>query len=643
VASKTAPYGTWSSPITMDVLLTRSVGVGQPAFDGDHIYFVESRPQDQGRNVVVQRKPDGQEQDVTPPALNVRTRAHEYGGRSYLVREGTVWFSNFTDQRLYRQVNGGEAEAVTAPGDVRYADLAWDGARDRLLAVREDHTTGAAQAVTTLVALKPDRDTHGTVLVSGHDFFSNPRVSPDGRRALWLAWNHSNMPWDGTELWVADIDAEGRFIGARQVAGGPQESIYQPEWSPDGVITFASDRTGWWNLYRLEQGRARNLAPRAAEFGRPAWSFGSTSYAYVDEQRLLVTYYEGERWHLALMDVASGALRTILSEYTFFGGPMVQGGGALVLAASWNLPPRLLWIDLTSTRATVIKETQTVPVSEEYLSPPEPIAFPTTGGQTAYAFFYPPRNPEYQAPAALQPPLVVFVHGGPTGHSDAVLDLEKQYWTTRGFAVVDVNYGGSSGYGRAYRERLLGQWGVVDVDDSVNAVRYLARTGRVDGERTAIRGGSAGGYTTLACLTFRDVFHAGASYFGVSDCGALARETHKFESHYLDRLIGPWPEAEALYRERSPLFHAEDLRVPVIFFQGLDDKVVPPNQAELMVEDLKRRGVPVAYLAFPGEGHGFRRAENIKRSQEAELYFFGRVFGFAPADPLDPVPIANMD
>jgi dipeptidyl aminopeptidase/acylaminoacyl peptidase len=642
VTVNTAPYGTWPSPITMDVVLRRQVKLRHPTRADGTWYWAEQRPEDGGRTVVVRREPDGRVADVTPPDYHVRTRAHEYGGRSYWIYEGAVWFCEFSDQRLYRQVPGQAPVPVTAAGDVRYADVTWDAPRRRLIAVREDHTTGASQAVTTLVGLDPAANAYGTVLVCGHDFYSDPRVSPDGQSLLWLAWNHPHMPWDGTELWVGRLLSDGRVVDARQVGGGPDESLFQPVWSPDGVITVASDRSGWWNLYRWEGGTWRPVAPMQAEFGRPQWQFGMTTYGYLDRDRVVATFLQDGKDELAIINVRSGQVEVVDTPYTWFDAPAVTDGRVGVVAGAWDRPPALMEYTVDGGIWAELRTSQPLPVDSAYLSRPEPLDFPTEGGRVAHAFFYPPKHPAYRGPDDERPPLIVVSHGGPTGFSDSSLNLEIQYWTSRGLAVVDVNYGGSAGYGRAYRERLKGQWGIVDVDDCVNAARYLAEAGRVDRRRIAIRGGSAGGYTTLAALTFRDVFRAGASYFGVSDCEALARETHKFESHYLDTLIGPWPEAAAVYRARSPLFHVERLKVPVIFFQGLQDKVVPPNQAERMVEHLAQRGIPVAYLAFPDEGHGFRRAENIKRAQEAELYFYGRVFGFTPADQLEPVPVANL-
>ncbi len=513
-----------------------------------------------------------------------------------------------------------------------------------MVCVREDHTVAGREAVNAIVSLDLDGggDGDAQVLVSGNDFYAAPRLSPDGTRLAWLTWNHPNMPWDGTELWVGELRADGSLGRTERVAGGPAESIFQPEWSPGGVLHFVSDRTGWWNLYRWRDGRIEPLAEMAAEFGLPQWVFGMATYGFASAERIICAYTEGGTDHLAALDTATGRLAPIDTPYAEIGAVRVGPGRALLLAGSPTEPTSLVQLDLATGQCEVLRRSSGVPVDPGYLSPPQPIEFPTEGGLTAHAFFYPPRNPDYVAPPGERPPLLVISHGGPTGATSSTLDLRIQYWTSRGIGVLDVNYGGSTGYGRAYRGRLEGRWGVVDVDDCANGARYLVGRGAVDGDRLIIRGGSAGGYTTLCALTFRDVFQAGASYYGVSDLEALAQETHKFESRYLDRLVGPYPERADLYRERSPIHFTDRLSCPVIFFQGLEDPVVPPSQAEQMVEALRAKGLPVAYVPFEGEQHGFRRAEHIKRALEAELYFYAQVFGFALAEPVEPVPIENL-
>lgn len=641
-----APYGSWKSPISSELIVSETIMLGSPALDGEDVYWLEGRPQEGGRQVLVRRTPDGSAADVTPAPYNVRSRVHEYGGGAYTVHKGTVYFVNFGDQRLYTVRAGEEPRAITPEGKLRYADMVVDTGRGRLICVREDHAESDLQPVNTLVSVTLSGDAEGgRVLVSGNDFYSTPRLSPDGSRLAWLTWNHPNMPWDGTELWVGDIAEDGGIANTRRVAGGLKESIFQPEWSPDGRLYFASDRTGWWNLYRLSSldgGEGEALHPMAAEFGLPMWVFGMSTYAFASAETVLCLYTTKGIWHLARLDTGSGQLATIETPYTVFGGICADARWAILLAASSTRPAALVLFEPSTNRMVTLRRTTEVMVDPGFVSVAEPIEFPTEHGLTAHALFYPPRNRDYAGLDGEKPPLIVMSHGGPTSATGAGFNLSIQYWTSRGFAVVDVNYGGSTGYGRPYRERLNGQWGMVDVDDCANVAKYLAQQGQVDGDRLAIRGGSAGGYTTLAALTFRDVFKAGASHFGVSDLETLLGETHKFESRYGDSLVGPLPEARETMHERSPIHYTERLTSPVIFFQGLEDRVVPPNQAELMVEALRKNGVPVAYLPFEGEGHGFRKGENIRRTLDAELYFYARVFGFPPPEGVEPVEIENL-
>jgi dipeptidyl aminopeptidase/acylaminoacyl peptidase len=640
-APRVVPYGSWKSPITSDLIVAATVGLEQPRPDGADVYWVETRPAEGGRHVIVRRGPDGHTADRTPAPLNTRTRAHEYGGGAYAVAEGTLYFSNFADQRLYRQDGDSPPRPLTPQGDLRYADAVIDRHRGRIICIREDHTAGG-EPVNAVVSLAADGSDAGRVLASGSDFYSSPRLSPDSARLAWLTWNHPNMPWDGTELWVAEFNADGSLGVGERVAGGPDESIFQPEWSPDGVLHFVSDRTGWWNLYRRRTGRDEPLCPRAAEFGRPQWLFGFSTYAFASAGQIVCTWLEQGAWRLGLLDTQARALEPFEVPYTEIDGLRAADGKAVFVAGSPAEVTAVVRLDLATRRFEVLRRSSDTPLDPGYLSVPELIEFPTEDGRTAFGLYYPPRNRDFAAPAGERPPLLVISHGGPTSSTSTRLRPEVQYWTSRGFAVLDVNYGGSTGHGRDYRRRLDGRWGIVDVDDCVNGARYLVGRGLADGNRLAIRGGSAGGYTTLCALTFRDVFRAGASHFGVSDLEALAQETHKFESRYLDRLIGPYPERQDLYRERSPIHFADRLSCPVILFQGLEDKVVLPNQAEMMVEALRRKGLPVAYVPFAGEQHGFRRAENIKRALDAEFYFYSRVFGFTPADTLAPVAIENL-
>ena len=580
---------------------------------------------------------------MTPPPFNARTRAHEYGGGDYLVHEGMVYFSNFADQRLYRTDGNTSPEPVTAAGDVRYAEPCIDAANNRLICIREDHR-GNGEAVNTIVAVSVDGNADtGEILVQGNDFYASPKLSPDGTHLAWLTWNHPNMPWDGCELWVGEVSPEGVLENIRWVAGGTHESIFQPEWSPAGVLYFSSDRNGWWNLQRIsDAGQIESVFPTKGELGMPQWVFGTSQYAFASDELIVCSHIKQGVSQLALLDLRNQKLEEIDCPFTDIQYLRATADYAVFRAGSPTEVAAIARLNLETKRIDTLRLANDLEVFPAYFSIPRPIEFPTEAGLTAHGFFYPPQNPDYQAPENEKPPLIVKSHGGPTASATTALALSIQYWTSRGFAVLDVNYGGSSGYGRQYRERLNKKWGIVDVDDCVNGARYLVTRGEVDRDRLIITGGSAGGYTTLCALTFRDVFKAGASHFGVSDAEALAKDTHKFESRYLDGLLGPYPEKRDVYQERSPINFTERLSCPVIFFQGLEDKVVPSNQAEKMVEALRSKGIPVAYVAFEGEQHGFRQAKNIKHALDAELYFYSRVFGFELAEPAEPVSIENL-
>jgi dipeptidyl aminopeptidase/acylaminoacyl peptidase len=644
-----APFGSWKSPITADRVVAAGIRIATIRLAGDDTYWIEARPAEKGRAVIVRRQADGSTSDLLAAPWSARTRVHEYGGGAYVVAGGDVLFSHFDDQRLYRVTPGAPPRPVTPErAAFRYADAAVDARRQRLICVREDHSAREREPVNTLVAVGLDGPLEaGRVLVAGHDFYSSPAISPDGARVAWLAWNHPNMPWDGTELWAADIAADGSFSSPQKVAGGVEESIFQPGWSPDGVLHFVSDRTGFWNLFRLDSrgGAMEPLCPLDAEFGLPQWGFAMSTYGFTGDGRIAAAYTQGGVWRLLVLDPESrraDALDLPWTEISSYAGVRVAGHRVVCVAGSATEPESLVEVDIQSGATQVLRRPDGEAVDSDYCSVPEAIEFPTTGERKAYAFYYRPRNRDFTTPTGERPPLLVMSHGGPTGAAGSALELEIQYWTSRGIAVLNVNYGGSSGYGRAYRERLNGQWGVVDVDDCVNGALHLVARGEVDGGRLAITGGSAGGFTTLSALTFRDAFRTGASHYGVSDLEALARNTHKFESRYMDRLIGPYPERKDLYVARSPIHATDRLSCPVIFFQGLDDPVVPPNQAERMVEALREKGLPVAYVAFPGEQHGFRQSANMKRALEAELFFYSRVFGFELADPVEPVVIENL-
>ena len=634
-SKKSAPYGSWKSPITSDLIVAQSISLGEARLDGGKLSWVEGRPQEQGRFVIVRQDADGSAHDVTPPPFNVRTRVHEYGGGAWTVCDGMAYFSNFADGRLCRQnVMAADVEALTpAPAHERswrFADGIIERDRGLWIGVREEHGEAPVNTIVAVDLRHPGGEP-GRVMADGHDFFSSPRLSPDGTQLLWLTWDHPDMPWNGTTLWLGRLGEDGTLMSAPEpIAGGPTESIFQPEWSPDGAaIVFVSDRSGWWNLYRFALATAETtpLAPRAAEFGQPQWVFGLSTYAFAGPDRIVCACYERGLGTLAVLDLKAGALRPLDLPFTEFGSVRADGNQVVFRGAAPSCPPSIVALDLGSGRHRIVKQATDLLDNAElrirdHLTKVEPVEFPTTGGNTAFGLFYPPHNADHDGPADERPPLLVKCHGGPTSSASSALSLGTQYWTSRGIAVLDVNYGGSTGFGRAYRDRLRGQWGIVDVDDCINGAKFLIERGLIDRDRAVISGGSAGGYTTLAALVFHDFFQGGASYYGVSDIAALARDTHKFESRYLDWLIGPYPQAEALYRARSPLFHADRLAKPVIFFQGDEDAIVPPNQTEAMVAALRRNGTPVSYFLFTGEQHGFRKGSNVQRCLDAELHFY---------------------
>jgi dipeptidyl aminopeptidase/acylaminoacyl peptidase len=637
------PYGAWASPISAEVLAKGAIGVADLRVEGGRLFWLENRPDEGGRQVVMTGDGSAVRQ-LTPEGFSVRTRVHEYGGAPYVVVGDTLYFANFADQRLYAQsfTAPDGAPAPLTPEGYRYADaVAAPGGG--LICVREDHT-GPADVRNAIVLLSCEPDDAGKVLFGGSDFVAYPRVSADGRRLAWMAWDHPNMPWDDTTLHVADLGSEG-LTNVGVVAGGEgtAESAMEPRWGADGALYFSSDRTGFWNLYVRRGDETSAILPMDAEFAGPLWVLGQSNYALMNDGRIVAAYAGGGGDQLAVIDAAKGAVRQIDLPFTVIGAVQALDASIVALtAASGVQTGAVITLDIETGAVSLIRRPSPAVLEQGSISQAQAITFPSVGGREVHALYYPPANADFTAPAGDKPPLIVQVHGGPTGQASAAFSLANQFWTSRGFAVVDVNYGGSAGYGRAYRKRLNGQWGVVDVEDVIAAVRYLAGEGRIDRQRTAIHGGSAGGFTVLAALSQSDVFRAGASFYGVADLGALARETHKFESRYLDNLVGPYPAAKAVYDARSPLNHLEGFNAPLIIFQGADDPVVPPNQAHSILGALRERQQPVAYMEFAGESHGFRRAETIIASKQAELYFYGRVFGFTPADALPEIPIENL-
>ena len=631
-----APCGAWASPITAETVISAAVGLSEVRVDGEHVWWSEGRPEEGGR---VQLVRDGQ--DALPEGFAARTRVHEYGGGAWTVRDGAVFFANWADQRLYRLDGPGAApvalttEPAVPMGD-RYADI--DVAPDGtwLVCVRERHPADGSEAVNELVRIPTDGADAPEVLLTGPDFVAAPRLSADGGHLAWIQWDHPNMPWDETGCWVAAIGPEG-LAEPELVAGGlgSAESVVQPRWAPAGALHVVSDRSGWWNLYRA--GSDEPVVAVEGEIGTPQWVFGMSRYAFLDDGTVVAACRRNGRDELLGYDVPFTSIDSVVSD----------GHRVLFVGASPTQESAIVRFDPATGDYELLRPPRDLGLDPAWLSVPEAVEFPTEPGpdgeaRTAHALYYPPTNPEAEAPAGERPPLLVLSHGGPTAAARPMLSLATQFWTSRGFAVVDVDYGGSTGYGRRYREQLKGAWGIVDVQDCVAAAHFLADRGDVDPDRLCIRGGSAGGYTTLQALTTTDVFAAGASHYGVADLSALARDTHKFESRYLDGLIGPWPEAEATYRERSPIEHTDRLSSPMIILQGSEDEVVPPNQAELMVAALDAKGLPHAYVLFEGEQHGFRKAENIIRALEAELSFYAQVFGFTPAGDVEPVEVRHL-
>ena len=675
--SQILSFGSWKSPITSDLIVSQTVGLGSVTSEGfapgsrdrspsrqsrerNSIYWLELRPQEKGRSVLVRLNSDGTTTDITPELFSVKTRVHEYGGGAYLIKDDIVYFSNKSDDRVYRQVVGKTPEPLTSESLRRYADFILDETRDRLICACEDHTIPEQEPVNSIIAIALATG-EITTLVEGSDFYTSPRLSPDGQYLAFISWDHPNMPWDSSYLWLMNLESGSKEL----VAGGTRESICEPKWSPEGKLYFSSDRsvprqsrdrTNWWNLYcRNHDGMIECLHQMPAEFAYPHWVFGLSTYSFVGDNNIVCAYSQNGRWHLGIIDCERGSLargvdtnikqfRPIKTPYTNISSVQTTSEGeVLFIGGCPTQPTAVIKLNLETETCTILKKAADLNIDPDYFSQPEAIAFPTENGLTAYGWYYPPQNPDYEPPKGELPPLIVKSHGGPTAAASVNLNLRIQYWTSRGFAYVDVNYGGSIGYGRQYRERLENNWGIVDVDDCVNAAKYLVKQRKADENRLVISGSSAGGYTTLAALTFRDIFKAGASYYGISDLETIAKDTHKFESRYFDHLIGKYPETKEIYQQRSPINFTEKLSCPVIFFQGLEDKVVPPNQAKVMFEAIKNKGLPVAYIVFEDEGHGFRQGANIKKALESEFYFYAQLFGFQPADQLEPIEIINRN
>lgn len=634
----THPYGFWPSSISPEMLTQQSLRLSEPQLSGEDIFWLETRPQEQGRNALVRMTALGMHHDVLPMPHSVRTRANEYGGGSYLVTDKYIFCVLDADQRVYAFNRDSEKLIPISPENSdekiswRYADFCWDALRQRVICVREDHTTTEQFERTEIVAIAPE-SASVQVLVTGADFYCNPRLNPAGDKLTYICWNHPLMPWDGTQCYVASLDADGNISHSECVAGSEKESVLQPLWSPSGELFFVSDRNNWWNIYRHAPNGAELMCELPAEFATPQWTFGMRSYGFLNEYSILCCYSQDGKWTLGTIDLTTKKLTNIGVDLRDISGVFCDAnfygdGRACFLAGNSHQTTRLLYF--RNNQISVIAQTSNVSLQQEDIAVAQAVSFSTSDGETAHGFYYAPTNSKICGPDFAKPPLIVMCHGGPTGATESSLNMKIQFWTHRGFAVLDVNYRGSTGYGREYRDRLQNNWGVTDVIDVCGGADYLVSRGLVDGNKLAIRGGSAGGYTVLAALAFKDTFKAGASLYGIGDLEALARDTHKFEAHYLDGLIGKYPEDVEIYKARSPINHVDKLNCPVIFLQGLKDKVVPPNQAEAMVTALQQKGIKTVYVTFEDEGHGFRQASSIAKAITAELDFYQSIFSAVP-------------
>lgn len=640
-----SPYGSWESPITADLITEGGLRLGEVHVDGSTVYWLEGRPEESGRYVIVRLLESGETEDVNPAPFNARNAVHEYGGGAYIVQDGTVYFTNWDDQRIYKVEEGGAPEPITNEpaierGD-RYADLRVSGDSNWIFCVRESHKEDR-EADNDLVAVATDGSGDIQVLASGRNFYSSLRENWADGKICWLEWDHPNMPWDGCELFVADFDSStGTSSNSERVSGSTDVSIVQPEWAPDGTLVFISDESGWWNLTKYSGGEVSSVLAEEKDHGGPAWQFGFSTYGFGEDGSIILKGSQDGNGQFRSVSfdgntsVVAEVPHTSIAELNLIGDSAIYVGASPVSAAE------IVRVEFGSSDVTTLKVSSEIELDAEFLSVPEEIKFPTTFDGSAHAYFYAPKNPNFEGESSEKPPLLVISHGGPTSSTSSALSLPIQFWTSRGIAVVDVNYRGSTGYGREYRDALKGNWGMYDTDDCIAAADYLVERGLVDTDRVAIKGGSAGGYTTINALTFYDRFAVGATYYGIADLSVFIGDTHKYESRYLDSLIGPYPEAKQLYHDRSAINFTDQLSCPMIILQGLEDKIVPPSQAEIMAGALRDKGIPFSLMMFEGEQHGFRQSENIKASLEGELYFYGRVLGFTPAGDITTVEIEN--
>lgn len=642
--ARVQPYGSWESPISSSIIVESGIKLGHVLIEKDAIYWNEVRPSEQGRSVVV-KWAKGKKVDINQKPYNVRTRVHEYGGVSFTIRSGTLYFSNFETQHFCSLTEDGTFKELTTADNKRYANPIFDPEDQIIYAIEETHRS-QNNVINSLVAIDPTGKQDVQTLHSGYDFYSSIALSPDGTQIAFLTWNHPLMPWDGTELWTAQILPNNTLTRVKKIAGGLSESIFQPRFAPDGKLFFISDQTGFWNLYELNGNEILPCYPLEGDFGSPQWIFGLSRYDFIptsNDYKIACSYTIKGIDQLAILDLKKYKLTQLPFPFTSFSEIHTTKDKLYFIAASPTQMSALYSYDLESEKLDTLCQSKNITIDLSHLSKPKILEFPTENHQIAFGFYYPPKNKDFAPPPNEKPPLIVKSHGGPSAQATATLSLEIQFWTNRGFAFLDVNYGGSAGYGRAYRERLKGNWGIVDVDDCVNGARYLVKQNWVDPDRLIIKGSSAGGYTTLAALTFYNLFKAGVSYFGISDLTAMTKQTHKFESRYLDSLVGNYPEQKERYIQYSPIHHIEQLSCPILFLQGSQDQIVLPNQSEKMFKALKEKGIPTAYLLFEGEEHGFRRAETIQKALDAELYFYSQIFHFIPSDPIKEISIENRD
>ncbi|MEC7837227.1 MAG: S9 family peptidase [Chloroflexota bacterium] len=637
-------YGSWESEITPQKIIEGGLRFSEIRSNGSEVYFLEGRPEEAGRYVIVKQNSAGEIEDLIPENFNSRNAVHEYGGGSFAVGKKNIYFTNWDDQRIY-VVKGKNTSALTIEPpfekSIRYSDLTLSYDEEWIYCVRETHFE-KGEAKNELVAISTTKN-QTIVLCTGRDFYSSPRINPINNEICWLEWDHPNMPWDGTELFIGNFDSNG-LSEKKFIDGSKNISIIQPEWSESGELIYISDESGWWNLKKYSDNKKSTILDEETDHGEPSWNFGVRTYFIKDN----FIYLRGSSKNknkglIRKINLSGQIIEEIEVLHTSIGGLSFIDNKALYIGASPVSNSEIVSLDLEKKEIKTIKESSKLEIDSEEISIPEEITFTTTENATAYGYFYKPKNKKYQSHSGEKPPVLVISHGGPTSATSNALNLSIQYWTNRGIAVVDVNYRGSTGYGKKFRDLLKGNWGIYDTEDCIAAVDYLSEKGLVDSERAAIKGGSAGGYTTINALTFHDRFAVGATYYGIADLSVFIDDTHKFESKYLESLIGKYPEEKQKYYDRSAINFTDQLSCPMIIFQGTEDKIVPPSQAEIMAEGLREKKIPFSLIMYEGEQHGFRQSKNIISSLESELYFYSQVLGFEPYDKLDEINIENSE